>query len=149
MVELQLCLRELRGAGLRSSVASPYSDASVLAEASLPGKNAEGDLGGWSRRFHCRTVCEGTGSRRLAVPNVLRKFKWPSLEQRSVLPSLLGGLWVVKSRVISRVTILLPHIRGLITPVFTTHEPPSLAHLLAGSVWDWHEVPSQVGNLGS
>ena len=50
---------------------------------------------------------------------------------------------------VSRVTILIPHIRGLITPVFTTHEPPSLAHLLAGSVWDWHEVPSQVGNLGS
>ena len=32
---------------------------------------------------------------------------------------LLGGSWVVISRVISRVTILLTHIRGLTTP------PPS------------------------
>ena len=38
---------------------------------------------------------------------------------------LLGGSWVVISRVISRVTILITHIRGLITPLITTHEPPS------------------------
>ena len=38
---------------------------------------------------------------------------------------LLGGAWVVISRVISRVTILITHIRGLITPFVTTHEPPS------------------------
>ena len=35
---------------------------------------------------------------------------------------LLGGSWVVISGVISRVTI---HIRGLITLLITTHEPPS------------------------
>ena len=29
------------------------------------------------------------------------------------------------SRVISRVTIVITYIRGLITPVITTHEPPS------------------------
>ena len=29
------------------------------------------------------------------------------------------------SGVISRVTIILLHIRGLITPLLTTHEPPS------------------------
>ena len=34
----------------------------------------------------------------------------------------LGGSWVVISGVISRVTI---HIRGLITLLITTHEPPS------------------------
>ena len=28
-------------------------------------------------------------------------------------------------RVITRVTILITHIRGLITPLITTHEPPS------------------------
>ena len=39
--------------------------------------------------------------------------------------NLLGGSWVVISRVISRVTILIIHIRGLITPLITTHEPPS------------------------
>ena len=31
--------------------------------------------------------------------------------------SLLGGSWVVISRVISRVTILITHTRGLITPL--------------------------------
>ena len=39
--------------------------------------------------------------------------------------SLLGGSWVVISGVISRVTILITHIRGLITLLRTTHEPPS------------------------
>ena len=38
---------------------------------------------------------------------------------------LLGGSWVVISRVISGVTILITHIRGLITLLITTHEPPS------------------------
>ena len=39
--------------------------------------------------------------------------------------SILGGSWVVINGLISRVTILLSHIRGLITPLRTTHEPPS------------------------
>ena len=38
---------------------------------------------------------------------------------------LLGGSWVVLSGVISTVTIVITHIRGLITPLITTHEPPS------------------------
>ena len=38
---------------------------------------------------------------------------------------LLGGSCVVTSRVISRVSILITHIRGLITLLITTHEPPS------------------------
>ena len=41
------------------------------------------------------------------------------------LDFLLGGSWVVISRVISRVTILITHIRGLITLLITTPEPPS------------------------
>ena len=41
--------------------------------------------------------------------------------------SLLGGSWVVISGVISRVTRLITHIRGLITLLITTHEPPSRA----------------------
>ena len=41
------------------------------------------------------------------------------------LGSLLGGSWVVISRVISRATILITHIRGLITLLITTPEPPS------------------------
>ena len=40
----------------------------------------------------------------------------------------LGGSWVVISGVISRVTITTTHIRGLITPLITTHEPPSWVH---------------------
>ena len=39
--------------------------------------------------------------------------------------TLLGGSWVVTSGVISKVTILVTLIRGLITPPITTHEPPS------------------------
>ena len=43
---------------------------------------------------------------------------------------LLGGSWVV-IRVIS---ILITHIRGLITLLITTHEPPSRALKLRGWV---------------
>ena len=39
---------------------------------------------------------------------------------------VLGGLWVVISGVRSRVTILITHIKGLITPVKPIHEPPSI-----------------------
>ena len=38
---------------------------------------------------------------------------------------LLGGSWVVISGLISRVTVVITHIKGLITPLITTHEPPS------------------------
>ena len=40
--------------------------------------------------------------------------------------STLGGSWVAISRVISRVTILITHIRGLITPLITTLSPKPL-----------------------
>ena len=41
--------------------------------------------------------------------------------------AILGGTWVVIiiSGVISKVTILITHIRGLITLLITTHGPPS------------------------
>ena len=42
--------------------------------------------------------------------------------------SILGGSWEVTSRIISRVTIPIPHIRGLTTPLITTHEPPSTGY---------------------
>ena len=41
--------------------------------------------------------------------------------------SILGGSRVVMSGVVSRVTIVITHIRGLITPLITTDEPPSIA----------------------
>ena len=40
-----------------------------------------------------------------------------------VSAALLGGSWVVISRVISKVTIVLTHIRGLTTPLITTPKP--------------------------
>ena len=43
------------------------------------------------------------------------------------LPVLLGGSWVVISGVISRITIVITRIRGLITLLITTHEHPSTA----------------------
>ena len=39
--------------------------------------------------------------------------------------TVLGGSWAVISRVISRVTVVITYIRGLITPLITTLEPPS------------------------
>ena len=44
---------------------------------------------------------------------------------------LLGGSWVDISRVVSRVAILITHIRGLITPLTTTYEPPSTVLITA------------------
>ena len=38
---------------------------------------------------------------------------------------LLGGSWVAINGVIIKVNILISHIRGLITPLATTHEHPS------------------------
>ena len=38
---------------------------------------------------------------------------------------LLGGSEVVIRGVISRVTTIITHINGLVTPRFATHEPPS------------------------
>ena len=38
---------------------------------------------------------------------------------------LLGGSWVVISGVISRVTMHITHIRGLIALLISTHEPTS------------------------
>ena len=47
------------------------------------------------------------------------------------LEDLLGGSWLVISRVISRVTVVITYIRGLITPLITTHELEDLdAHRL-------------------
>ena len=40
--------------------------------------------------------------------------------------SMLGGSWVVIRRGLSRITILITQIRGLITLLITTHEPPSV-----------------------
>ena len=41
--------------------------------------------------------------------------------------NLLGGSWVVISGHISRITIVITYIGGLIIPLITTHEPPSSA----------------------
>ena len=41
------------------------------------------------------------------------------------LGGLLGASWVVISGVISKATTVITHIRGLVTVLITTHEPPS------------------------
>ena len=51
------------------------------------------------------------------------------LRVRGCRVSILGGSWLVISRVISRVTILITLLRGLATPLITTHEPPSRPQL--------------------
>ena len=39
---------------------------------------------------------------------------------------ILGGSWGGISTVLYRVTILITHIKGLMTPLITTHEPPRI-----------------------
>ena len=71
---------------------------------------------------------------------------------------VLGGSGVVISRVISRVTIVITHIRGLLIPLMTTPEPPSKPETLylsripidpfkgtlKGTLITTHEPPSRV-----
>ena len=49
---------------------------------------------------------------------------------------LLGGSWVL----ISRVTILITHIRGLRTLLITTPEPPSKVRLMQATVSERFEI---------
>ena len=62
---------------------------------------------------------------------VIIKPRSPRLRTYQDLPlnarTLLRGSWVVTSGGISRVTIIITHISGLITPLITTHEPSSTA----------------------
>ena len=48
-----------------------------------------------------------------------------SLFDYRIYLALLGGSWAIISEVISSVTIIITHIRGLLTPLKITHEPPS------------------------
>ena len=64
----------------------------------------------------------GTGAYNLNGNEKLLRDFFLRLQESYIL---LGGSRVVISTVISRVTILLTHIRGHITPIITTHEPPS------------------------
>ena len=62
----------------------------------------------------------------LVATTVSTAFTNPrAIEADSTRVRLLGGSWVVISGVLSRVTIVITQIRGLITPLITTHEPPS------------------------
>ena len=75
-------------------------------------------------RMARRFLPEGSGSRR--CPGKPKQVSY-----RSTLWGRLGGSWVVISRVISRITIVISYTRGLITPLITTttHDPPSRAPL--------------------
>ena len=53
---------------------------------------------------------------------------------------LLGGSWVVISGVIGKVTILITLIRGLITPLITTHELPRRRHV--GNTGSSQQIPT-------
>ena len=63
----------------------------------------------------------------------LTECSGPSSTPQTLEGTLLGGSWVAISGVISRVTILTTHIRGLITLLITTREPPSI--LIDSKVW--------------
>ena len=55
----------------------------------------------------------------------LSEYEAEGLRRFLICPIQLGGSWVVISTFISRVTILITHIRGHVTTLITTHEPPS------------------------
>ena len=67
------------------------------------------------RREHFNSCCD-------FADHHTTKLIWQHLE----VP-IFAGSWVDISGVISRVTIIITHIRGLITPLITTHEPPSIS----------------------
>ena len=54
-------------------------------------------------------------------------FYGRSLLKKGVHGPLLEGSWLVISGAISRATLVITYIRGLITPFISTHEPPSRA----------------------
>ena len=61
--------------------------------------------------------------------------------------ALLGGSWVVISGVISRITIIMTHMRGLRTLLITTREPPSKG-LYSPRPWPKRsEVPIRIPSI--
>ena len=93
---------------------------SVEEEQSLPPSQREGHphlalRSDWSLRAW---NSQGLRVEGLRLQRVMKGFR--------VQTRILGGSWVVISGGISRVTILITHIRGLITLLTTTNEPPSI-----------------------
>ena len=78
---------------------------------------------------HCQSLCDGQAQSFAA--SMLRVSPWSLAAPWPV--EILGGSWLGISGVISRVTIVITHIRGLITPLITTHEPPSSESILGAS----------------
>ena len=67
----------------------------------------------------------------------------PSRSKRNLGPfrPLLGGYWVDISGVISRKTIVTTtHTWGRITPLTTTHEPPSMIALFASYTLKFRKI---------
>ena len=54
----------------------------------------------------------------------MQGFGYDDSGRRASVQRVLGGSWVVISGLISRVTLTITQIKGLITPLITTHEPP-------------------------
>ena len=60
-------------------------------------------------------------------------------ESRHFYMPWVGGSWVVTSRIVSRLTMVITYIKGLITPLITTHEPPNgLAAITSFPAWHEH-----------
>ena len=56
------------------------------------------------------------------------------------MPDVLECSWVAISGVVSRVTISIAHIKGLMTVLVTTHEPPSEVQGLGFRVYTRAEI---------
>ena len=53
------------------------------------------------------------------------------------LGCVLEGSRVAISGAISKVTIIIPHIRGLLTPLIATHQPSSKAEVVRNAALKW------------
>ena len=77
------------------------------------------------QRFHAHTAAHGSASQGVCFLTLCAAQEaWLSMSW-----GVLGGSLAVISRVISRITIAITHIRGLIAPPTTTHEPPTRCSL--------------------
>ena len=79
-----------------------------------------------NQKFHSPTICPKFSN--AVVVNSLGCFggaEHTNERRPEVGFFILGGSWLVISGVLSTVTILITHTKGLITPLITTHEPPS------------------------
>ena len=101
-----------------------------------PSLTLEAEYQGWGFRVSGAGVVQGLEFRFWVLGSgiVVAGFVFRVYRSRFSV-SLLGGSWVVISRITSRVTLLIIHIRGLLTPLITTHSHNIGAFIIRMGFW--------------